>query len=226
MRVLLIEDDEKLCGLIAAALEREGYETDYCHEGDDGLRWMGEQAYDLVLLDRMLPQMDGIKVLRRARERGILTPVLMITALDSLGQKVEGLDAGADDYIAKPFEMAELLARMRALLRRPRAWEPTQILECGDTAYTPHLKTLACRSKTTVLSKKEGALMELLLQNAGQALPRSLIFTRVWGPDTGIEDSNLDNYISFLRRRLRGIGSGLAIETIRGVGYRVKKDDV
>ena len=122
MRILLVEDDEKLCEAIIFALEREGHIVDACHEGDDGLRWILQQAHDLILLDRMLPVMDGISILKRIRAEGIAIPVVLVTALGSVGERVGGLDAGADDYLVKPFAMDELLARVRAMGRRPRQW--------------------------------------------------------------------------------------------------------
>lgn len=221
MRVLLIEDDEKLCEAVAFALEREHHIVDVCHEGDDGLRWLRQRAHDLVLLDRMLPVTDGVTLLKKARKEGVSTPVLMVTALGGVGERVEGLDAGADDYIVKPFAMEELLARVRAMQRRPRQWESPGAVIRGDVTFIPSENILRgkCDCK---LSKRESALLEFLLQNAGQTLPREVLLARVWGPDAGVEDGNLDNYIHFLRRRLRTVGSSLSIETVRGVGYRME----
>ena len=135
MRILLVEDDVKLCEAVAFALNEEGFEVDVCHDGDDGLRWAREGAHDLILLDRMLPVMDGVTVLRKLRSGGIATPVLLVTALGSIGQRVEGLDAGADDYLVKPFAVEELLARVRAMCRRPRRWESSDVTEYGDIVF-------------------------------------------------------------------------------------------
>lgn len=226
MRILLVEDDVKLCEAVAFALHEEGYEVDVCHDGDDGLRWAREGAHDLILLDRMLPAMDGIAVLRRLRADGISTPVLLVTALGNIGQRVEGLDAGADDYLVKPFAVEELLARVRAMCRRPRRWESSDVTEYGDVIFDAAKKSLRGASGDCTLSKREAALLEILLKNPRQTLPRAVLLTRVWGPDAGVEDGNLDNYIHFLRRRLRSAGSRIVIQTVRGVGYRLEEGDV
>lgn len=223
MRILLIEDDEKLCEAVAYALKKENHVVDACYEGDDGLRWMRQRAHDLVLLDRMLPVMDGVTILKSARQEGISTPVLLVTALDGVGQRVEGLDAGADDYLVKPFAMEELLARVRAMQRRPRQWDSGGILVRGDITFIPTENTLR-GERDCKLSKRESALMEFFLQNAGQTLPRDVLLARVWGPDAPVEDGNLDSYIHFLRRRLRTVGSKLSISTVRGVGYRLEEE--
>lgn len=222
MRILLVEDDEKLCEAVAFALGKEGHTVDACYEGDDGLRWMRQCVHDLVLLDRMLPVMDGVTLLQTARREGISTPVLLVTALGGVGERVEGLDAGADDYLVKPFAMEELLARVRAMRRRPRQWENAAVLSWGDIVFDPAEGCLRRLTEECRLSKRESALLEFLLQNPGRTLPRDLLLARVWGPDAGVEDGNLDNYIHFLRRRLRAVGSVLKIETVRGVGYRLE----
>ncbi|MCI8492397.1 MULTISPECIES: response regulator transcription factor [Anaerotruncus] len=222
MRILIIEDDEKLCEAMRFALEREGYTVDVCHDGDNGFRWAREQAHDLILLDRMLPSADGVELLKRLRAQGHTAPVLLVTALGGIGQRVEGLDAGADDYLVKPFAVEELLARVRAMQRRPRQWESARVLQVGDAAFDAAQKTLTGPGGGCSLSKREAALMEILLANHGQTLPRSMLLTRVWGPDAEVEDGNLDNYIHFLRRRLKAAGSTVSIRTVRGVGYQLE----
>ena len=226
MRILLIEDDERLCEAVAFALRREGYDVDVAHEGDDGLRWALQRAHDLVLLDRMLPVLDGLTVLRRMREAGVATPVLLVTALGAVGERVEGLDAGADDYLVKPFDLEELLARVRAMCRRPRRLEEPGEFAWGDVALDQGRKTLRRGEGRCSLSKREAALLEAFLKNPRQVLTREVLLTRVWGPDAGVEDGNLDNYIHFLRRRLASVGSRLEIRTVRGVGYRLEDGDV
>ena len=226
MRILLIEDDVKLCEAVSYALEREGYTVDVCHAGDDGLRWMRQRVHDLVLLDRMLPGLDGVSALKAARAEGIMAPVLLVTALGHIDQRVEGLDAGADDYIVKPFAVKELLARVRAMSRRPRGWDSEEPLRCGDISFDPPQKILKGERGECTLSKRESDLMEMLMKNPGQILPRGLLLARVWGPDAGVEDGNLDNYIHFLRRRLASVGSAQQIQTVRGVGYRLGGDHV
>ena len=222
MRILMIEDDEKLCEAVGFRLQQEGFTVDVCHDGDDGLRWITQQAHDLILLDRMLPSMDGLQVLTQMRLKGIMTPVLLMTALGSIEQRVEGLDCGADDYLVKPFDMQELLARIRAMNRRPRTWESSDIVSFGDIVFDSAAKTLQGICGNCTLSKREADLFEVLIKNPGQILPRSVLFSRVWGPDAPVEDGNLDNYIHFLRRRLKSVGSLLQIKTIRGVGYQLE----
>lgn len=226
MRILVVEDDEKLCEAVSCALEQQGYAVDVCHEGDDGLRWMREGIHDLVLLDRMLPVMDGVEVLTRARALGICIPVLFVTALGSINDRVHGLDAGADDYLVKPFAIEELLARVRAMCRRPHDWSTQAVLTYQDLRFDPGTKELTGPLEHCTLSKREGLLMETLIKNPARVLPREMIFSCVWGPDAGVEDGNLDNYIYFLRRRLKQTGSALEIQTVRGIGYKLEKSNV
>lgn len=219
MRILLIEDDKNLCDTLKYQLEREGILVDACTDGLDGLHYMKEDAHDMVLLDRMLPTMNGLQVLRRAREAQIKTPVIMITALGELYDKVEGLDSGADDYIVKPFEFPELLARIHSLSRRSGQWEAGDCLTYKDICYDVTLRQLKKDGHQLLLSRREGALMEFFLRNTGQTLPRGLLLSRVWGPDAEVEDGNLDNYVHFLRRRLKAVQSKVALTTVWGVGY-------
>lgn len=226
MRILMIEDDTDLQRAVSYALTAQEYTVDCCTEGDDGLRWMMESAHDLVLLDRMLPRLDGISVLRRARAAGVTTPVLILTALGKVEDLVEGLDHGADDYLVKPFAIEELLARIRAISRRPRVWEAGGLLQKGGLRLDPRLKSLHCGDRTCSLSKRETDLLEILLKNAGQIIPRSTLLTHVWGPDAQVEEGNLENYIHFVRRRLKAVRSPLALSTVRGVGYILEGGDV
>lgn len=226
MRILMIEDDEKLCASVKFQLEKQGYTVDICHDGEEGLFLIKERAHDCVLLDRMLPGMDGMTVLKNARISGVRTPVIMLTALGELGDRVQGLDMGADDYIVKPFAFEELVARIRSSLRRPLVWTNEHILSYGDLSYDSQQKSLSRNGICCSLSKREGDLIELFLRNPAQTLPRLLILTRVWGPDAEVEDGNLDNYIYFLRRRLKSLKSSLSIKAVRGVGYRLEETNV
>lgn len=226
MRILMIEDDKKLCASVKFQLEKQGYSVDVCHDGEEGLFLMKERAHDCVLLDRMLPSMDGMSVLRESRISGVHTPVILLTALGDLQDRVAGLDMGADDYIVKPFAFEELTARIRSSLRRPLVWSNEHILSYGDLTYDSAQKTLTKQDVSCSLSRREGDLMELFLRNPAQTLPRLLILTRVWGPDAEIEDGNLDNYIYFLRRRLKSLKSILTIKAVRGVGYRLEDTNV
>ena len=222
MRLLLIEDDESLCLSLSYQLRQDGFAPETCHDGEEGLLWARQQGYDLILLDRMLPGMDGLTLLRQLRREGIHTPVIFLTALGQLGDKTGGLDAGADDYIVKPFAYDELLARVRCVLRRPSAIVGERLLRYGDVSYDPDSLTLRCGEAATVLSKRLGDLLELFLRNPGQTLPRQTILLRVWGMETEVEDGDLDNYTYFLRRSLRKAGSGLCLTTVRGIGYRLE----
>lgn len=222
MRILLIEDDETLCQTIPFQLRQEGFSVDVAMNGDDGLHCAREQLHDLILLDRMLPGLDGMEVLRIMRREGIATPVIFLTALGQVGDRTQGLNSGADDYIVKPFVFEELLARIRSVLRRPAVMRLSEKLVFGDIQYEPHTLTLSREGNTTVLSKRLGDLLELFLRNPGQTLPRETILLRVWGMDSEVEDGNLDNYTYFLRRSLRKVGSKVQLATVRGVGYRLE----
>ena len=225
MRLLLIEDDESLCLSLSYQLRQDGFAPETCHDGEEGLLWARQQGYDLILLDRMLPGMDGLTLLRQLRREGIHTPVIFLTALGQLGDKTGGLDAGADDYIVKPFAYDELLARIRCVLRRPAVLSGGDLLRYGDVTYDPGSLTLRRGTASTALSKRLGDLLELFLRNPGQTMPRQTILLRVWGMETEVEDGNLDNYTYFLRRSLRKVGSTLRLTTVRGIGYRLEEGD-
>lgn len=219
MRILIIEDDKELAESMKFRLEKEGFEVDMCHDGEEGLYYMQESAHDLILLDRMLPSMSGMEVLRCARRANVTEPVIFLTALGELNDRIDGLDCGADDYMVKPFSFEELLARIRSVMRRPGYRAETTLLRLGDISLNPHTNLLSGKEKNYTLSKRESALLELFLRNPGQTLPRTTILSRVWGPDSDVEEGNLDNYIHFLRRRLKTVQSTLNIKTVRGVGY-------
>lgn len=223
MNILMIEDDKELCEAVSFRLEQEGFSVTACHDGEEGLYYMQESPFDLVILDRMLPHMNGIEVLKEARSRQIRTPVLMLTALGELNDRLAGLNGGADDYMVKPFAFEELLARIRCLLRRPAVYQDSvKSISLGDVSFVPETRTLSSREKTCTLSSREGELMEVFLRNPGQTLPRQLLLSRVWGLEADVEEGNLDNYIHFLRRRLKTVESTLQIRTVRGVGYQLE----
>jgi DNA-binding response OmpR family regulator len=226
MRVLLVEDDRNLCESLTFQLEKEGFSVDVCHDGEDALHFIKQDAYDLILLDRMIPGKNGIQVLRSLRKDGIRTPLILITALGELSDKIDGLDSGADDYIVKPFAFAELMARIRSISRRPVQWTSTELLTVLDITLDIQQNQLTSGNHSCSLSKRETHLLETFLRNPDQILPRSVLLARVWGPDAAVEDGNLDNYIHFLRRRLRFVKSNLNLKTIRGVGYRLENSDV
>ncbi|MEY8234318.1 response regulator transcription factor [Lachnospiraceae bacterium 66-29] len=226
MRILIIEDDKSLAETLRFQLERHQFEADVCHDGEEGLHFIEQQAHDLILLDRMLPTLDGISVLKITREKNISTPIIFVTALGALNDKITGLDCGADDYLVKPFDFEELLARIRCILRRPPKWEGQKPLEFKDISYDIEQKKLYCGNLSCSLSAREGALLEFFLRNPGQTIPRASLLAKVWGPDTEVEDGNLDNYIYFLRRRLKSVKSSVQLKTIRGIGYQLEEAHV
>lgn len=225
MRILLIEDDEDLSRGITYHLTKAGYEIDGCLDGEDGLHFALQVSYDLIILDRMLPSLDGLSILNKLRAKGIQTPVIMVTALSALHDKVDGLDAGADDYLAKPFEIEELLARVRALCRRPVHWENPECITYLDLSLNLTTLLLEGPTHSCSLSKREAHLAEVFLRSPHLTFSRDLILSKVWGPNAPVEDGNIDNYIYFLRRRLHFVGSQLQIKTLRGIGYKLEAPD-
>lgn len=226
MHILLIEDDRNLCDTLSFQLKKEHHAVDICLDGRDGLDLFLQDAYDLVLLDRMLPTMNGLLVLKKARDAGIKTPVIVITALGELYDRIEGLDCGADDYLVKPFAFEELSARIRSLGRRSGTYLTQELLHFGDIAYDEGLRELTGPSGALLLSGREGRLLEVFLTNPNTTLRRMVILSRVWGADAEVEEGNLDTYIHFLRKRLATVNSTLTLATVRGVGYRLEKSDV
>lgn len=219
MKILIVEDDTKLLYNLKQALEIEGYDTICCASGDEGLYYIKENSCDLVILDWMLPEISGIEILQEIRGLQIMTPVILLTALTSVGNKVTALDCGADDYLSKPFDMRELLARVRANIRRPSVIENNAILFFGDLKYDTLSLKLTCNETTIDISKTLGALLELFIKSGTTPVTRHTIFARVWGVDSDVDYSIIDNYIGFLRRRLKHLKSSVKISTIRGVGY-------
>lgn len=222
MKILLIEDDKNLCEMLRFQLEKEHHEVTICNNGRDGLDLFLQDAYDLVLLDRMLPTMNGLLILQKARHRGISTPVIMITALGELYDRVEGLDCGADDYLVKPFAYEELAARIRSIGRRNHVYDDNNLFSYADLTYDSRLRELTGPDGSMQLSRREGRLLEVFLQNPDTTLQRLVLLSRVWGADAPVEESNLDTYIHFVRKRLQQIGSHATIETVRGIGYCIR----
>ena len=219
MQLLLIEDDRALCEFLVPLLRTHGHSVTAAHTGPDGLAALREGEFDGVILDRMLPGLDGLTLLHTLRAEGFTLPVLMLTALGAPGDKVEGLDAGGDDYLAKPFDASELLARLRALARG-RSGGYGAVVRCGDAALDTGARVLTGPKGRCEVSGREAALLAFLFRNAGQVLPRALLLDRVWGADSEVEEGNLNNYIFFARRRLQQVGSRVQIQTVRGLGYR------
>lgn len=219
MRILLAEDDEQLNKTLCFQLGSKGFSVDSCFDGEEAFYYGEQNIYDVILLDRMLPYKEGTEVLTSLRERGISTPVILITALGTLSDKVTGLDLGADDYLVKPFAFEELLARIRCVTRRPHTITGDELISVSDISLDINECRLSGPGGECSLSKREAALLEAFLRRKDQSLSRSLLLLKVWGPDSDVEEGNLDNYIHFLRRRLRTVNSRVEIKTIRGIGY-------
>lgn len=219
MRILLAEDDTTLNASLAYQLESRGFTVDPCFDGEEALFLAEQNIHDVILLDRMLPGMEGTEVLKALRKQQISIPIILITALGTLSDKVTGLDLGADDYLVKPFALEELLARIRSVTRRPHSIAPDAILSFSDSTLNVGEHKLQGPNCSCTLSKKENALLEILIKNHDHTIHRTTLLLKVWGPDSNVEEGNLDNYIHFLRRRLLSTGSSITIQTVRGIGY-------
>ena len=218
MRILLVEDEIRMAQALCEILRLENYETDHYADGWEGLAALESGVYDIAVLDVMLPRMDGFEIVRKARESGIRTPVLMLTAKGELDDKVTGLDSGADYYLTKPFEPKELLACVRALARRQPELRGG-VLTCGDLKLEKDAFILSCGERSVRLSRKEFDMMELLMLNQKQVLTKESLLLKIWGYESDAEDNNVEVYISFLRKKLNHLRSQVKIKTIRMVGY-------
>lgn len=223
MQILIVEDDVRLARALAHILEENGYGTDVVHDGADGLAYGKSDIYDVIILDVMLPKMDGFTVVAELRRASISTPVLLLTARDAVPDKITGLDSGADDYMTKPFAPAELLAHLRALTRRQGEVQFEKIA-AGDLTLNLESYDLSCADKSIHLSFKEFSLAKVLMSNPGQVVSKESLIERVWGVESTAEDNNVEAYISFLRKKIRFLGSAACIETIRKAGYRLVVD--
>ena len=219
MRILIVEDEKRLASTLAELLHQRGYTADVCHDGISGLDNARSGIYDLLVLDAMLPGMDGFTLLRELRGGGSSLPVLMLTARSELSDRVRGLDCGADYYLTKPFEPKELLACIRALTRRQPELRNTDVLEYGDLKLIKNSFTLSCGDRSLRLSRKEFDMMELLMLNRELVITKENLLLKIWGYESDAEDNNVEVYISFLRKKLEHLHSAVKIKTIRMVGY-------
>lgn len=222
MKILFAEDDRDLCRAVEALLKHAGYTADVVYNGRDALDYAAEGGYDGLILDWMMPGMDGIQVLRALRGRGVATPCLMLTARDAVEDRVTGLDAGADDYLPKPFATSELLARVRAMLRRKTDFAP-DVARYGDIELDKAVMELRCNGRSIKLANKSFQLMEMLMERPGTIHSVDRIMERIWGWDSESESSVVWVYISQLRKRLSELGSRVEIRATRGVGYSLEK---
>jgi two-component system OmpR family response regulator len=223
MRTLVVEDEPKMGQLLLRVLTAERHVVDLAADGVSALALAAGEPYDAIVLDRMLPDMDGVEVLRLLRARGIGTPVLMLTALDAVEHRASGLDAGADDYLAKPFAFAELLARLRALGRRADPGVRGR-LAAGDIELDEARHVVRVRDEAAELSAREFALLAYFLRHPGQVLSRRQILDAVWGAEPDVYSNVVDLYVHYLRRKLADLGCPDALRTVRGVGYALRAD--
>ena len=223
MRVLVVEDEKRLAEALKEILKEERYIVDVVNDGENGYDYAKSQIYDAIILDIMLPKMNGLDVVRRLRREHISTPVLLLTARETVGDRVEGLDAGADDYLTKPFAPQELLARLRAMTRR-HGEVILDEMSYGDLTLRLDAYQLCRKERSVRLSIREFEIMRLLMSNPRMVLPKEEILLKVWGAESKAEDNNVEVYISFLRKKLFSLGSSVEIAIIRKVGYYLKGD--
>jgi len=223
MRILVVEDEAKVASFIRRALEEESYAVDVCGDGAQGLDLARAGCYDLIILDLMLPGMPGLEVLKALRKEQVAAPVLILTARSELDQKVKGLDAGADDYLTKPFAIEELVARVRALLRRGTG-EAAGVLQVDDLVLNPATREVTRGGKRIELTAKEYALLEYLMRNAGRVLTRPMIAEHVWNQDFDTFTNVIDVYVNYLRNKIDRGQERKLIQTVRGSGYTLKAD--
>ena len=222
MRILLIEDELHLAEALLQILRRNNYTVDAAYDGEAGLDNALSAIYDLILLDIMLPKMDGLTVLKALRAEGIATPVLLLTAKGEISDRVKGLDSGADDYLPKPFATEELLARIRAMSRRKGEVLSDNTLKLGDIALNTSNLKLSSAQKEVKLTLKESELLAFLILNKNIAVSKELIIEKLWGFEADIEHNHVEVYISFLRKKLSFLNSNVSITTVRGVGYSLE----
>jgi len=224
MRILVVEDDHKIAGAIKKGLEQESFAVDISYDGKDGLGQVSTIEYDLIILDRMLPEVDGIQICRAIRDKDNNTPILILTAKDKISDRVEGLNAGADDYLVKPFAFEELLARIRALLRRPHEIKEN-ILKISDLVFNNLTFEVKRGDKKINLSSTEFALLEYLMRNAGRILTKNNIIDHVWDYDADILPNTVEVYIGYLRNKIDKPfpRKQPLIHTVRGFGYKLAK---
>lgn len=223
MRILMVEDEKYIAKAIAEVLKKNHYTVDLAYDGEQGLDCALSAIYDMIILDIMMPKMDGLTVLKKLREQHIDTAIILLTARDQIEDKIKGLDCGADDYLAKPFHTDELLARLRALGRRKAEYIHHGILNYGDLELSPQSLILKQGKYEVKLQLKEFQLLEFLMQNPDLTLSKETIIEKVWGYDSNAEDNHAEKLISLLRKKFSKIRTVVSIQTIRGIGYTLRK---
>jgi len=218
----MVEDERDLADAVAAVLRKNNYNVDHAGDGEYGLDCALSGVYDFIILDIMLPKKDGLRVLKEIRGAGIRTPVLMLTAMGGVRDRVTGLDSGADDYLPKPFHIDELLARLRALSRRKSELLVDGVISLGSIRFDPHALTISSGGEKTGLTLKESQLLELLLANKGRFVSKDTIIEKLWSYDADVYDSHVESQVSLLRKKLAAAGGGLSVRASRGVGYRLE----
>ena len=221
MRILIVEDEVRLAEAISEIVKEEKYDSDMVYTGVDGLYYASTEIYDCIILDVMLPEMDGFEVLKEIRKKGIETPILMLTARDEVKSKVKGLDYGADDYMTKPFDVEELLARIRAITRR-KGQVILDELKFEDLVLDLNNYSISTNFKSINLTAKEFEIIKLLMSNANIVVTKDELISKIWGYDSDAEDNNVEVYISFIRKKLKFIKSKVEITTLRKLGYKLE----
>lgn len=222
MRILIIEDEYSLADAIAETLKKEKFTVDIATDGEEGENEALTNIYDLILLDIMLPGKDGFKILKDLREEKIETPIIILTAKSEIGDKLNGLENGADDYITKPFHMKELIARIKVVLKRKANMDDTDILEYHDLKLDLRSGKMISQDNEIAINGKELDLLELLLLNKNQIASREMLANKIWGYDSDTEYNNVEVYVSFLRKKLKLIKSKVKIRAVRGIGYKLE----
>ncbi len=227
MRILIIEDEFNLADAIASKLKKEKYQVDICTDGEEGLYNATTNIYDLIILDVMLPGINGFEILNNIRKEKIKTKVIMLTAKSTLEDKLTGLEHGANDYVTKPFHIEELIARVNIQLKDPTEIKNKNIIIYGDIELNIATSKLNCKNtgETVELVCKEFQLLEYFMRNPNQILSKEQIYDKVWGMENEIESNNLEAYLSFIRKKLKAIGSNVNVKAVRGLGYRLEEKD-
>lgn len=223
MQILIAEDDERLAAALEKILKDNGYDVDVVHDGREGLAYATTGQYDVIILDVMMPKMDGFETTREIRRAGVSTPIMLLTARDATADKITGFDSGADDYMTKPFSPAELMAHLRALTRRQGEVQ-FERLKAGDLDLDLESYELSCGQKSIQLSFKEFSILKILMSNPGAVVSKDTLIERAWGAESSAGDNNVEAYISFLRKKLAHLDSKSKIETIRRAGYRLSEE--